>query len=291
MAAPFLVPLIAAGTSFLMAKATGASNKTALMSGILGGIGAYGVGQLGSGLTAAAGAPTVAPSIGASTATGLSSAPAVSPLAGNMLAGSKTAASLGTALSGPTAQIGIGTTLGTYPAAAEADKKAKEQLAKMNEPFDESKYEQAYQRAQGDLSGIGQRAQYDSGSSGLNQSVYNFGSPMFTAKEGGIAEMAKYREGGVNYLPSKTEHNEKDYSNYVRAEGYVEDGSGTGDKDEDTMLAQLADGEFVSRADAVLGAGILGGANPKDFKEMRRMGSKFFYNQQDQLKRIYDMVS
>ena len=275
MAAPFLVPLIAAGTSFLMAKATGASNKTALMSGILGGIGAYGVGQLGSGL---AGAGAV------KTSSGLLAA-------GPPTAGQAGMSTVGTALQSPTAQVGIGTTLGTYPAAAEADKKAKEQLAKMKEPFDESKYEQAYAQAQGDLSGIGQRAQYDSGSSGLNQSVYNFGSPMFTAKEGGIAEMAKYREGGVNYLPSKTEHNEKDYSNYVRAEGYVEDGSGTGDKDEDTMLAQLADGEFVSRADAVLGAGILGGANPKDFKEMRRMGSKFFYNQQDQLKRIYDMVS
>ena len=36
------------------------------------------------------------------------------------------------------------------------------------------------------------------------------------------------------------------------------------------MLAQLADGEFVSRADAVLGAGILSGANPKNFKVMRK---------------------
>ena len=39
-----------------------------------------------------------------------------------------------------------------------------------------------------------------------------------------------------------------------------------GDKDEDTMLAQLADGEFVSRADAVLGAGILSGATQKVIK-------------------------
>ena len=57
------------------------------------------------------------------------------------------------------------------------------------------------------------------------------------------------------------------------------------------MLAQLADGEFVSRADAVLGAGIMSGASPEDFKEMRRRGAQFFYKQQDQLKRIYDMVS
>ena len=172
-----------------------------------------------------------------------------------------------------------------------AARRAETRMGEMMRPFGgEEAYEQAYQQAQGDLSGITDRAQYtDQG--GLSSSVYNYGSPMFTAKTGGIAEIAKYREGGVNYLPSKTDHDEKDYSNYVRAEGYVEDGSGNGDKDEDTMLAQLADGEFVSRADAVLGAGIMSGANPKDFKEMRRMGSKFFYNQQDQLKRIYDMVS
>ena len=42
------------------------------------------------------------------------------------------------------------------------------------------------------------------------------------------------------------------------------------------MLAQLADGEFVSRADAVLGAGILSGADPKNFKGMRKAGADFF---------------
>ena len=77
--------------------------------------------------------------------------------------------------------------------------------------------------------------------------------------------LPKYNQGGVNYLPSKVDHDENDVNNYVRASGYVEDGAGVGDKDEDTMLAQLADGEFVSRADAVLGAGILSGADPKKF--------------------------
>ena len=79
--------------------------------------------------------------------------------------------------------------------------------------------------------------------------------------------------------------------NYVRATGYVEDGSGNGNKDEDTMLAQLADGEFVSRADAVLGAGIMAGADPKDFKQMRSAGAKFFYKQQDSFKRVFDLVN
>ena len=285
MAGPLLAPLIAAGTSFLMAKASGASNKTALMSGILGGIGAYGVGQLGSGLTAASQAGTVPMS------TTIGGAPMTTMVPATQTAGQKLAGSLGSALSTDTAKIGIGSTIGSLPATSMAARRAETRMNEMMRPFGgEEAYEQAYQQAQGDLSGITDRAQYtDQG--GLSSSVYNYGSPMFTAKTGGIAEIAKYREGGVNYLPSKTDHDEKDYSNYVRAEGYVEDGSGNGDKDEDTMLAQLADGEFVSRADAVLGAGIMSGANPKDFKEMRRMGSKFFYNQQDQLKRIYDMVS
>jgi hypothetical protein len=59
---------------------------------------------------------------------------------------------------------------------------------------------------------------------------------------GGIAQIKKFNEGGVNYLPSKVSHDENDSNNYVRASGYVEDGSGAGDKDEDTMLAQLAAG-------------------------------------------------
>jgi hypothetical protein len=118
------------------------------------------------------------------------------------------------------------------------------------------------------------------------------GQNMFYANEGGLATaLPKFNTGGVNYLPSKVDHDENDVNNYVRATGYVEDGAGVGDKDEDTMLAQLADGEFVSRADAVLGAGILSGADPKNFKGMRKAGSDFFYNQQKQFKRIYDITN
>jgi hypothetical protein len=117
-------------------------------------------------------------------------------------------------------------------------------------------------------------------------------SDMFYANQGGLATaIPKFNKGGVNYLPSKTDHDENDYSNYVRAEGYVEDGAGNGDKDEDTMLAQLADGEFVSRADAVLGAGILSGGDPKSYKSMRKAGAGYFYDQQKKLKRIYDLVN
>jgi len=107
---------------------------------------------------------------------------------------------------------------------------------------------------------------------------------------GGIAEIKKFNEGGVNYLPSKVSHDENDANNYVRALGYVEDGAGVGDKDEDTMLAQLADGEFVTRADGVLGAGIIAGANPNSMKDMREKGAQYFYEQQKRYKRVFDLL-
>ena len=109
-------------------------------------------------------------------------------------------------------------------------------------------------------------------------------------RTGGLAEIRKFNEGGINYLPSKLEHDEDDANNYVRAQGYVEDGSGAGDKDEDTMLAQLADGEFVTRADGVLGAGIIAGANPNSMKDMREKGAKYFYEQQARYKRVFDLL-
>jgi hypothetical protein len=111
-----------------------------------------------------------------------------------------------------------------------------------------------------------------------------------TLQQGGLATLNHFKDGGVNYLPSKTIHDEDDEDNYMRTNGYVEDGAGNGDKEEDTMLAQLADGEFVTRTDGVLGAGILAGASPKDQKEMRKLGAEFFYEQQKRFKRIYDLL-
>jgi hypothetical protein len=123
--------------------------------------------------------------------------------------------------------------------------------------------------------------QYTQGPYELSKSTFN---------TGGLATIPKYNQGGVNFLPSKVSHDENDSNNYVRAQGYVEDGSGTGDKDEDTMLAQLADGEFVTRADGVLGAGIIAGANPESFKDMREKGASYFYEQQKRYKRVFDLL-
>jgi hypothetical protein len=121
--------------------------------------------------------------------------------------------------------------------------------------------------------------------------VYNYQSALYGFNKGGIVNaLPRYAVGGVNYLPSKIDHDENDINNYVRASGYVEDGTGSGDKDEDTILAQLADGEFVSRTDAVLGAGIMAGASPKNMKEMRQKGASYFYEQQARFKRIFDLL-
>ena len=123
--------------------------------------------------------------------------------------------------------------------------------------------------------------QFTSGPYELSKSTFN---------TGGLASIPKFNQGGINYLPSKVTHDENDSNNYVRAQGYVEDGSGTGNKDEDTMLAQLADGEFVTRADGVLGAGIIAGANPESFKDMREKGASYFYEQQKRYKRVFDLL-
>jgi hypothetical protein len=159
-------------------------------------------------------------------------------------------------------------------------------------PFNEQEYTDAYNRQRAAMQRLSERAPAPTMTADAltPANVYERTEEMFAAKQGGLATL-KLKEGGVNYLPSKSDHDEKDANNYVRAMGYVEDGSGNGDKDEDTMLAQLADGEFVSRADAILGAGIMSGANPDDFKDMRRKGAQFFYKQQDSLKRVYDLVS
>ena len=265
MVAP-LIPIAAGVGSFLLAKASGASNRDALIAGGIGALSGYGL--------------------------------AGGTFGGASLVGTKTAAGglLGVKAAGTGTAIAGGLGAGTLVSAMNAPKPAPVDMS--GQQFKTSFQgvdPQAYAQATENLQGITQTASYapDPSQQGtVTPSVYNFdNTQMYTAKEGGLAEIKRFKEGGVNYLPSKKEHDEGDVNNYVRATGYVEDGSGTGDKDTDTMLAQLADGEFVSRADAVLGAGIMEGANPEDFKEMRKMGAKFFYKQQDQLKRIYDITS
>jgi hypothetical protein len=184
----------------------------------------------------------------------------------------------------PGAQLGLGLGAATL---LEGEEEAPEMPAGTR-PED---YAAAQAKADKQLEGI--LESYDYGTTNTPDDIYNYtnrANSMYAFSKGGIAEIRKFNQGGINYLPSKFDHDEKDYNNYVRAEGYVEDGTGNGDKDTDTILAQLADGEFVSRADAILGAGILEGANPKSFKDMRKKGAAFFYGQQAKFKRIFDLL-
>ena len=168
-------------------------------------------------------------------------------------------------------------------------------LGEEEEPFkrpagmSDEDYARAMEEAKLQVKDIGRKAPVQVAST---TSPYNYGQgSLYTFNKGGIVSvMRKFSQGGINYLPSKVTHDENDVHNYVRATGYVEDGSGTGNKDEDTILAQLADGEFVSRSDAILGAGILAGASPTSYKDMRKQGAAFFYDQQAKFKRIFDLL-
>jgi hypothetical protein len=182
----------------------------------------------------------------------------------------------------PGAKLGIG--LGAMSLFEDEDK------VEMPEGTRPEDYKEAKEKADKQLENILESYDYEGEAAGISPYSYQQGNSLFTFNKGGIAEVKKFNQGGINYLPSKIDHDEHDANNYVRAAGYVEDGSGNGDKDEDTMLAQLADGEFVSRADAILGAGIMEGADPKSYKDMRKKGAAFFYGQQAKFKRIFDLL-
>ena len=89
----------------------------------------------------------------------------------------------------------------------------------------------------------------------------------------------------VDVLPSKLIRNENDEMNYKRTSGkMVVDETGKGKGNKDTMLAQLADGEFVTKSESVLGAGKLMGGKSKE--EQRKLGAQFFYKQMAELEKF-----
>ena len=315
MAPMMVTALIAGGLSFAASKLSGASTSDSFKSGILGGLGAYATGALGAGLNKVATESVLQETIKGQGGNLLQKG-VQAGATGVMASGTPIAAGMGVYgsaplyaspsfltsamgkagnyLSDPGRQLGMGASLGgSYGLSKIA------QPVTSKNPYDLTPEErQALLTKETDkLAGMTQRYDYSNETpttpSFMNTTpTFVNTQNMFTAKEGAFVEgIAQYATGGVNYLPSKLESDEHDTNNYVRAVGYVEDGSGVGDKDEDTMLAQLADGEFVSRADAILGAGIMAGANPEDLKEMRKKGATFFYKQQDQFKRVYDLVS
>ena len=328
-AASFATPLLLGIAGFGISKAMGASTKNALFAGLSGGalgmaLPALGVGSFGSGMGALAPAASSGPNYGANIASNIAMSQSGTNNQANPYSGlsgfsmgnvdDKLAQNLGiidpavraqTNVPVQTAQMppqpqtggffdkfmtpeylipGIAS-LATYASAKDQPTFQGETQAALDMAGSQAERDAQYQARMGDLQGLAQRPTYDDTGGMAPQTV----EEILKAKTGAFVE--KYVEGGINYLPSKIDHDENNETNYVRAKGYVEDGSGTGDKDEDTMLAQLADGEFVSRADAVLGAGIMAGANPTSAKDMRGKGASFFYDQQKKFKRVFDLVN
>jgi len=318
MAPMLATALMAGGVTFALAKLSGASTGDSLKSGFLSGIGAYATGALGAGLSKASSDAVLSETIKSGgtdlLAKGVSaSVPTGAPIAAgqgvygaanyvNAAANPSFTTSLmskaGNYLSDPSKQFGTGVAFGGSDVMNKLNQPTGPKIDP-NNPYNltPEQRKDIYDKQYANLSGLRQTYDYSNDTpttpSFMNTTpTFVNTQNMFSAKEGAFVEgIAQYATGGVNYLPSKIEKDENDVNNYVRAIGYVEDGSGVGDKDEDTMLAQLADGEFVSRADAILGAGIMAGANPEDFKDMRKKGAAFFYNQQDRLKRVYDLVN
>jgi len=299
---PFTIALAVFGVS----KLTGSSTKNSLRNALLaaggaqfagmGGVeGFQAFGQTGNVIGGAdVAAKGLIPQLQATTAgSGISSLIGTSPMskeaitAAGLTGDAATAAAKGSGFLG----LGTGTQLGIGAAGLTAASSLLGDEEPMKRPpgMSDEDYAKAMEEARTQVKDIGRRAPYTATAS---TSPYNYGQgSLYTFNQGGIVSvMPKFSEGGVNYLPSKVTHDENDVHNYVRATGYVEDGSGNGDKDEDTILAQLADGEFVSRSDAVLGAGILSGANPNNYKDMRRKGAAYFYDQQAKFKRIFDLI-
>jgi len=266
---PLTLALATFGIQKLRGKSTGRSFRDAFLMGG----GAYGIGQMGG---AGIGIGTGAPLSGAKAMWGTAGATTMKQGVAQKAAGTGIRGWWGGLTPGGRVGVGMAGAVGAGEFLGDDEIKP---------PFTEEDYKKAYEKQSNLASGMFQGASY-SGTPSLysNQNVYSYNT-------GGLASIQKFSEGGVSYMPSKIEHNEKDTNNYIRATGYVEDGTGVGDKNEDTILAQLADGEFVSRADAILGAGIMSGAAPGDPKDMRKKGAAFFYDQQKKFKRIFDLLN
>ena len=307
---PFPAFLIPALTGFALSKLTGQSTKSSLRNALLGGL----AGGITSGFGADQAAAGVRQMGDASVAEAVAKGGSSGGGSGIMNAiksgfGEKAFSLGGKDFSyGDVAKVGIpaAALYKSFSDAAKAPKAVPFYGANVNyadpriysqvgpQKFKVGQYDDAGNMTVADMPGadtyVPPEAVYASGE--VPAMPYAMGKQMITASQGGLATLKgikKYNMGG-QVLPSKMTHDEDDVNNYVRSNGHVVDISPMANKDEDTVLAQLADGEFVTRADGVLGAGILAGASPSNMKDMRKKGAKYFYDQQAKFKRIFDLL-
>ena len=93
----------------------------------------------------------------------------------------------------------------------------------------------------------------------------------------GYAGYEGYAKGGIVAL-AKGGTPPKNVDDFPRKNGNI---AGPGTMTSDDIPAMLSDGEFVTKAVSVIGAGVREGADT--IEEAREMGSDFFYQQQNEL--------
>ena len=92
---------------------------------------------------------------------------------------------------------------------------------------------------------------------------------------------AGYANGGIVALAKGGTPPPKNMDDFPRKNGNI---AGPGTMTSDDIPAMLSDGEFVTKAVSVIGAGVREGADTTE--EAREMGSDFFYKQQDELAKL-----
>jgi len=92
---------------------------------------------------------------------------------------------------------------------------------------------------------------------------------------------AGYANGGIVALAKGGTPPPKNMDDFPRKNGNI---AGPGTMTSDDIPAMLSDGEFVTKAVSVIGAGVREGADT--IEEAREMGSDFFYQQQDELAKL-----
>ncbi len=97
----------------------------------------------------------------------------------------------------------------------------------------------------------------------------------------GYAGYAGYANGGIARLAEGGTPTPKNMDDFPRKNGNI---AGPGTMTSDDIPAMLSDGEFVTKAVSVIGAGVREGADT--IEEAREMGSDFFYQQQDELAKL-----
>jgi len=97
----------------------------------------------------------------------------------------------------------------------------------------------------------------------------------------GYAGYAGYANGGIARLAEGGTPPPKNMDDFPRKNGNI---AGPGTMTSDDIPAMLSDGEFVTKAVSVIGAGVREGAD--NIEEAREMGSDFFYKQQDELAKL-----